>query len=41
MERKEQVRENTWATEDLFPSDEAWKAALEEAKGYLPKIRAL
>ena len=41
MERKEQIRENTWATEDLFPSDEAWKAALEEAKGYLPKIRGL
>ncbi|MGM9538575.1 MAG: oligoendopeptidase F [Candidatus Onthomonas sp.] len=41
MERKEQIRENTWATEDLFPSDEAWKAALEQAKGYLPQIRAL
>lgn len=41
MERKEQVRENTWATEDLFPSDEAWKAALAQAKDYLSKIKAL
>lgn len=41
MERKDQRTENTWALEDLFPSDEAWQAALEQAKGFLPRIKAL
>lgn len=41
MERKEQRTENTWAIEDIFPSDEAWQAALEQAKGFLPRIKAL
>lgn len=41
MERKEQRTENTWALEDIFPSDEAWQAALEQAKGFLPRIKAL
>ena len=41
MERKEQKRENTWAVEDLFPSDEAWWAAFEQAKAYVPRVQAL
>ena len=41
MERSEQNQACTWAIEDLFPSDEAWQSALEEAKKFLPRIRAL
>ena len=41
MERSEQNQACTWAIEDLFPSDEAWQSAHEEAKKILPRIRAL
>ena len=41
MERSEQQKAYTWAIEDLFPSDEAWQSALEEAKEFLPRIKAL
>ena len=41
MERSEQNQAYTWAIGDLFPSDEAWQSALEEAKKFLPRIRAL
>ena len=41
MERSEQNQACTWAIEDLFPADEAWQSALEEAKKFLPRIRAL
>ncbi|MBQ9165800.1 MAG: oligoendopeptidase F [Oscillospiraceae bacterium] len=41
LERKDQTRENTWALEDIFPTDEAWQAALEEAKAFLNRVRAL
>lgn len=41
MERTEQLRANTWALEDIFPSDEAWQEALEAAKGFVPRIQAL
>ena len=30
--RSEVAKENTWALEDIFPTDEAWEAALEELK---------
>ena len=39
-ERKDLKPEETWALEDLFPSDEAWTAALEAAKAYPEKITA-
>ncbi len=41
MNRNEQKTENTWALEDLFPSDEAWYAAFEQAKAFLPQVTAL
>ena len=41
MERSEQQTAYTWAIEDLFPSDEAWQSALERAKGFLPRVKAL
>ncbi len=37
-QRSELAVEDTWATEDLYPSDEAWQAvlpSLEEDKNYL------
>ena len=40
MERAEQKLEFTWSTEDLFPSDEAWFAAFEEAKSMPEQIAA-
>lgn len=30
----------TWNTADLFPSDEAWKAALDKAYDFIPQIKA-
>ncbi len=39
-ERKNLKVEETWALEDLFPSDEAWSAELERAKGYPEQIAA-
>ncbi|MCD7886476.1 MAG: oligoendopeptidase F [Clostridiales bacterium] len=39
-ERKDLNQADTWALEDIFPSDEAWTAALEAAKGYPAQITA-
>ncbi|MCD8145697.1 MAG: oligoendopeptidase F [Clostridiales bacterium] len=39
-ERKDLNQADTWALEDIFPSDEAWAAALETAKGYPAQIAA-
>ncbi|MCD7821794.1 MAG: oligoendopeptidase F [Clostridiales bacterium] len=39
-ERKDLNQADTWALEDIFPSDEAWTAALEAAKGYPTQITA-
>ncbi|MCD7838645.1 MAG: oligoendopeptidase F family protein, partial [Clostridiales bacterium] len=39
-ERKDLNQADTWALEDIFPSDEAWFAALETAKGYPAQIAA-
>ncbi|MCD8052335.1 MAG: oligoendopeptidase F [Clostridiales bacterium] len=39
-ERKDLNQADTWALEDIFPSDEAWTAALETAKGYPAQIAA-
>ncbi len=36
--RSEVKKENTWATEDLFPSDEAWEKAFSEAASYPEKL---
>ena len=36
--RSEVLKENTWATEDIFENDAAWEKAFEEAQAYLPKI---
>ena len=30
--RSEVAKENTWAIEDIFPTDEAWEKALEDFK---------
>ena len=38
--RSEVAKENTWALEDIFPTDEAWEAALEDFKKYPEKIAA-
>lgn len=39
-ERKDLPTSETWALEDLFPSDEAYTAAFEAAKGYPAKVAA-
>ena len=39
-ERKDLNPAETWALEDLFPSDEAWSAELERAKGYPAQVSA-
>lgn len=39
-ERKDLKPEETWALEDLFPSDEAWSAELERARGYPEQVSA-
>ena len=36
--RSEVRREDTWATEDIFPSDEAWEEAFAKAAAYPEKI---
>ncbi len=36
--RSEVLKENTWATEDIFENDAAWEKAFEEAQAFLPKI---
>jgi oligoendopeptidase F len=37
-ERKDVNTKNTWALEDIFPSDEAWTAAFEDAQKYPQQI---
>lgn len=39
-ERKDLDAANTWALEDLFPSDEAWASALEQAKAFPAQVAA-
>ncbi len=39
-ERKDVDVKDTWALEDLFPSDEAWYEELERAKAYPAKVAA-
>ena len=34
--RSEVDKQYTWATEDLFATDELWEKALEDAKKYIP-----
>ncbi len=36
--RSEVLKENTWATEDIFENDAAWEKAFEEAQSYPAKI---
>ena len=36
--RSEVLKENTWATEDIFENDAAWEKAFEEAQSYPSKI---
>ena len=38
--RSEAEKQYTWATEDLFPTDEAWEQALEAAKVYPAEVAA-
>lgn len=38
--RSEVLKENTWAVEDLYESDEAWKADFEDCKKYLEKVES-
>lgn len=38
--RSEVARENTWAIEDIFPTDEAWEAALEEFRKIPERVAA-
>ena len=38
--RSEVSKENTWATEDIFVTDEAWEKAFEEAQAYPEKAAA-
>ena len=40
LKREDVPVENTWRLEDIFESDDAWKAALEELKTYPEKIAA-
>lgn len=39
--RSEVDKQYTWATEDLFATDELWEKALEDAKKYIPHGRNL
>ena len=39
-ERSEIPEQYTWNTTDIFPSDEAWEAAYEEAKTLIPRLAA-
>lgn len=38
--RSEVDKQYTWATEDLFATDELWEKALEDAKKYIPMAEA-
>lgn len=38
--REELRREDTWALEDLYESDAAWKEAYDKAKEYIPAVSA-
>ena len=38
--RSEVLKENTWATEDIFEADEAWEKAFEEAQAYPERAAA-
>ena len=38
--RSEVDKQYTWATEDLFATDELWEGALEDAKKYIPMAEA-
>lgn len=38
--RSEVAKENTWAIEDIFPTDEAWEKALEDFKKFPEKVAA-
>ena len=38
--RSEVAKENTWAVEDLYESDEAWQKDLEDCKNYIAKLEA-
>ncbi|WP_294479060.1 oligoendopeptidase F [uncultured Ruminococcus sp.] len=38
--RSEVAKENTWAIEDIFPTDEAWEKALEDFKKLPEKVAA-
>ena len=38
--RNDIPKDHTWAIEDLYASDEAWKADLDKLKHMLPKIEA-
>ena len=38
--RSEVAKENTWALEDIFPTDDAWEAALEEFKKLPERVAA-
>ena len=38
--RDEVRKEDTWATEDIFPSDEAWEEAFAKAAEYPQQIAA-
>ena len=33
-------KEDTWAIEDIFPSDRAWWDAFAQAKGYVDQVAA-
>lgn len=39
--RKEQLKENTWAIEDLYENDAAWEEEYKTAKGFLERFKAL
>lgn len=40
LERKDINKQDTWALEDIFPTDEAWYAELERAKAYPAQVSA-
>ena len=39
-QRSEIPEQYTWNTADLFPSDEAWQAAYDEAQDLIPTVAA-
>lgn len=38
--RSEADKRFVWSLEDIFPTDDAWRQALEQAKAYIPQITA-